>query len=176
MKGIKKTIICVTGTPGTGKTELSSIISIKTGLKHLDLNKKAKSLKLIIGYDKERGVNIVDESLLTKKVRELSKKSKYGLIVDSHISHFTSSKIVDLCIICRCELKELKKRLKKRAYTTRKIRENIEAEIFNICGEESAEMGHKTVEIDCSSRTARNRKLKTILKEIKDIIKENYKK
>ena len=169
----RKVIICVTGTPGTGKTELSKLIKEKTGLKHINVNREANKLGLIIGYDKKRKVDIVNEALLSEKVREIAKKTYYGVIVDSHISYFTSPKMVNLCILCRCELKELQKRLKKRGYSREKIKENLEAEIFNVCGEEALKIGHRIIEIDCSGRLERNEAVKGIIKRIKrEISKE----
>jgi broad-specificity NMP kinase len=40
-------------------------------------------------------------------------------------------------------LKKLKKRLEKRNYSKSKIRENLDAEIFDVCLVEAKEKGHK---------------------------------
>ena len=46
-------------------------------------------------------------------------------------------------IIVKTSLKNLKKRLEKRGYNKLKVRENLEAEIFDVCFEEAKELGHK---------------------------------
>ena len=51
-------------------------------------------------------------------------------------------KYVDKCIITKCDLKELEKRLQKRKYSKEKIRENLDAEIFDTCRVEALEAGH----------------------------------
>ena len=74
-------------------------------------------------------------------------KKKYkGIIIDSHLSHYLSKEVVDKVIITKCDLKKLKKRLEKRKYTIDNIRENMDAEIFDVCRIEALEEGH-TVEI-----------------------------
>ena len=46
-------------------------------------------------------------------------------------------------IILKCELKKQKKRLEKRKDSKNKIRENLDAEIFDVCFEEAKELRHK---------------------------------
>lgn len=69
------------------------------------------------------------------------------VIIDSHLSHYLPKKNVDLVIVTRCDIAMLKKRLQKRGYSAKKIKDNIESEIFNVCGDEAQEIGHKLVEI-----------------------------
>ena len=45
-------------------------------------------------------------------------------------------------------MKILKKRLKKKKYSENKIRENLDAEIFDICLNEAKESRHKVIVID----------------------------
>src|SRR3989344_3218410 len=46
------------------------------------------------------------------------------------------------------KLKKVKKRLEKRGYNKLKIRENLDAEIFDVCYEEAKELGHKVEVIE----------------------------
>jgi len=64
------------------------------------------------------------------------------VVIDSHLSHYLPKKYVDKCIVTKSSLEELKKRLKKRGYKEGKIRENLDAEIFDICRIEAEEAGH----------------------------------
>lgn len=78
-----------------------------------------------------------------KIINDKIKKIRKGIIIDSHLSHYLPAKYVDLCIVAKCDLNELKKRLKKRRYGEDKIRENLDAEIFDVCLTEAKENNHK---------------------------------
>lgn len=140
-------IIAVTGTPGTGKTEVAKRIAKKLRLKYLDVNKIIDENKLADGYDKKRKCKIVDIKKLNKILIKAIKDSK-NLVIDSHLSHFLPNKYIDLCVVTKCELKLLKKRLEKRGYSKGKIRENMDAEILDICLVEALERGHRIRIVD----------------------------
>ncbi len=78
-----------------------------------------------------------------KYLQQIKKQQIKGIIIDSHLSQFLPKKYVDLCIVTKTELKTLQKRLLKRKYSKEKIRENLDAEIFDVCLEEAREQGHK---------------------------------
>ena len=158
-------VIIVTGTPGTGKTTLSKKLAKKLNFSYLDVNETIKKYNIAEGYDKKRRTKIVDvkklnnalikeisiiKNSLNKKTisKKSSKKSKKRIIIDSHLSHYLPKKYVDLCIVTKCDLKILKKRLKKKKYSENKIRENLDAEIFDICLNEAKESRHKVIVID----------------------------
>ena len=164
----KKPIICVTGTPGTGKTTLSKELAKELGLKHVELNKIVEKIGLTVGFDKKRNSWIVNEQRITEKVGEMIKKNQKGLIIDSHLAHFLSPKITDLCIVCKCDLRELKKRLESRGYKRRKVNENLEAEIFEVCKTEAIENKHKILEINCSNEEEQKEAIETIKRTLKD--------
>ena len=58
------------------------------------------------------------------------------------MSHYLPKEYVDLCIVTKCNLKELNDRLYHRGYHPEKIRENLDAEIFDVCLFEALEHGH----------------------------------
>ena len=151
-----KTII-VTGTPGTGKTTVAKGLAKGLDLKYIDANIIIKKHKLSDGYDKKRKSRIIGIKKLNKAlIKEISmlKKDKgnkagcNGIVIDSHLSHYLPKRYVDMCIVTRCNLKELKRRLTRRKYSAGKVRENMDAEIFDVCLAEAKEKGHKTIEID----------------------------
>ena len=72
-----------------------------------------------------------------------TKDSVKGLVIDSHLSHYLPKEYVDTCIITKCNLKLLKKRLEERGYSKNKVRENLDVEIFDTCRLEALEAGHK---------------------------------
>ena len=140
--------IIVTGSVCSGKTTVAKLIAKKFNYKYLDVNKLIREKKLYEGYDKELDSYIIDERKLVKVLKGLIKKSKTRLVIDSHLSHYLPKSQVELCIVTKCDLKELKNRLKKRDYSEKKIRVNLDAEIFDVCLIEAKEKGHKIKIID----------------------------
>ena len=160
-----KTFI-ITGTPGTGKTTLAKALSKKLNYKYIDVNKIVNKYNISEGYDKKRKTKIVDIKKLNKylliEINKAKSKKSNGIIIDSHLSHYLPKKYVDLCIVVKCNLKTLKKRLKKKKYSKEKIRENLDSEIFDICLQEAKQRKHKVEIVD----TTRSINLKSLLKRI----------
>ena len=129
-----QTIIIVTGTPCTGKTTIAKKIASLLKFKYIDVNRLIKTNKIHDKYDKKSDSLIVDIKKLNRILETLIKKSKQNLIIDSHLSHYLPNKIINLCIVTKCDIKILKKRLKKRKYNEEKIRENLDSEIILSCG------------------------------------------
>ena len=145
-------IIIITGTPGTGKTVLAKKLANLLNFTYIDVNQIIKSNKLKSNYDKKRSTYIININKLNRILISLVKNTKKSLIIDSHLSHYLPSKLVDLCIVTKCDLKVLIKRLKKRKYSLNKIRENIDSEIFDICLNEAIEDNHNIMIIDTSKK------------------------
>ena len=146
-------IICVTGTPGTGKTTLSKKLAKIMNLYYLDVNKIISKYKLSERYDRKRKTKVIDTDKLNKKlileIKNLKYNEKYsGIIIDSHLSHYLPRKYVDFCIVTKCDIKELNKRLKKKKFHQSKIEENLEAEIFDVCLNEAKERKHNVIAAD----------------------------
>jgi len=124
-----------------------------------------EALGISEGWDKKRHTKEVDTSklnkVLIKRISE-AKKAKTGLVLDSHLAHYLPKKEVDFCVITKCDLKVLKTRLEKRGYPAAKIRENLDAEIFDIILTEALELGHKVMVLDTT---------KTIAKELVKTLK-----
>ncbi|MDP4012985.1 MAG: AAA family ATPase [Candidatus Nanoarchaeia archaeon] len=140
--------IVVTGSVCSGKTTVAKKIAKKYKYNYIDVNKLIKDKKLYDGYDKELDSYIVDEDKLVRFLKKLVDESKKKLVIDSHMGHYLPKKYVEVCIVTKCDLKELKKRLKKRKYKPNKIRQNLDAEIFDTCLVEAKEAGHQVRVID----------------------------
>lgn len=140
------TVVIVTGTPGTGKTTLAKLVSDRLKYKYVDVRRVIREKKLSDGYDEEKKCDVVDARKLNKELVKIIEKEK-NVVIDSHLSHYLPKKHVDLCLVTKCELKELERRLRKR-YDKAKVRENLDAEIFDICYNEAKEAGHKVVVVD----------------------------
>lgn len=140
-------VIIVTGTPGTGKTTYSKKLSKEKKYAYFDVTELIKKNKLYDSYDRSKKAYDVDVKKLNKFLIKLIKEEKEnktkGIIIDSHLSHYLPPEHVDSCIVMKCELKKLKRRLEKRGYSKSKVRENLDCEIFDVCLQEAKEEGHK---------------------------------
>jgi len=143
--------IIVTGTPGTGKTVAAKAIAKQLRYPYLSLKKFTKDYNLRESYDKERKTYEVDTNKLVKELKKFLKNKK-DIVIDGHLSHYLPKSYVDLCVVTKCSLKTLQQRLKKRRYSKAKIRENLDAEIFDVCLTEAKERGHKVKVIDTDKK------------------------
>ncbi len=129
--------IIISGTPGCGKTSVAREVSKLVDTKIISLNELAISEKFLFEYDKKRKTYIVDFEIfrpyVLKKIKKIQKSNHPFLIIESHFSDIIPDKYIDYVFILRCEPDELIKRLKKKNYDSKKIIENIQAEILGNC-------------------------------------------
>lgn len=59
-------VVCVTGTPATGKTAIAKKLAKRFNLYYLDVNKIISKNKLAEGYDRKRRTKIIDINKLNK--------------------------------------------------------------------------------------------------------------
>jgi adenylate kinase len=139
-------VIIISGTPATGKTTLAKHLCLRYGFVRLDVSRLVK--RISEGYDKKRKCEIVDTTRFVQGVlRMIAKAKAKNQVIDSHLSHYLPPESVELCIITKCDLLVLKKRLDAR-YDSAKVRENLDAEIFDLCYNEAKEFGHKVAVVD----------------------------
>ena len=162
---MKKALI-VTGSVGSGKTIIAKELAKKINYKFIDLNGLIKQNKLQGKYIKKLDTYEVDINKLNKFLDKLIKESKENLIIDSHMSHYLRPETVGLCVVCKCELKELKRRLEARGYSKEKIRINLDAEIFDVCLVEATERKHHILIVDTTKESA-DKIVNRIIKKIK---------
>lgn len=171
------TIIAVSGVPGTGKSTLSSSLYAhfsalsmhdpeKYGIwKEYDVKKMISDEKLYDSIDPD-GTMVVDQKKLIKcLISHIDADSMYNIVIDSFFSHLLPSSVVDICVICCCDISVLNKRLSQRGYSVEKVRENVDCEIIDYCGQEAQEMGHNVVYFDSSKEDAKQfiRKIDSII-------------
>ncbi len=152
-------IISVTGTPGTGKTEVARELAPLLSYNYVDLNRVAEEQGLVIGMDPERHSKILD----TDRFGEIFVPD--NSVVDGHLSHLITA---DLILVLRTRPDVLKKRLEKRGWPEEKVMENVEAEILGVCSSESCESGEKVMELDTTGK-----KPEEVAKSIKALIDNN---
>ncbi|MFH1439020.1 MAG: adenylate kinase family protein [Candidatus Woesearchaeota archaeon] len=152
-------VIIITGTPCTGKTTLAKKLSHKLGYKLISCKFIISKHNLADAYDDQMRCKVVDIKKLNKYLIGLimdtdkyNKKNKSdginGLVIESHLSHYLPKKYVDLCVVTKCNLHVLKKRLEKRGYSDKKVRENLDCEIFDVCLSEAKEINHICIVVD----------------------------
>lgn len=159
-------VIIVSGTPGTGKTSVAKALAKKLNYEYIDVNDVIKKQKIPTTYDKKRRCKVIDIKKLNSALIKIIKKNK-NCIIDSHISHYLPKRYVDLCIITKCDLKTLQRRLKKRKYSNKKIRENLDSEIFEVCLIEAEEKGHKLFELDTTKKPNIDKLIKQLKLKVK---------
>ena len=114
---------------------------------------KARSTKTLKNFKKVFGVPKIPKEFfrtLTKLniKKNIDIKKIKGIIIDSHLSHYLPRKYVDFCIVTKCDIEELNKRLKIKKFHKNKIQENLQAEIFNVCYNEALEKKHRVFVVD----------------------------
>lgn len=152
--------IALSGTPGTGKTEVSKILARELNYNLIDINTFARKNNLIMGKDNNRKTQIINE----KKLYEKSKEIPTNTIIEGHLAHHS---ICDITIILRTDPIILRIRLKKRNWPEKKIQENIESEIIDLILQESITLNKNTYEIDTSTNSPKET-AKIILNIIKN--------
>lgn len=157
---MKNKLIIVTGSVASGKTTVAKKIAKKYKLEYVDLNSLIKKNKLYDFYDRKFKSYVVDVKKMNKFLRRYIEGK--DLVIDSHLSHFLGKKYVDLCIVVKCDLKILRKRLEKRKYSKEKIKENLDAEIFDVCLEEAKEEGYKIKVVD-GSRDLKSKDIENLI-------------
>jgi len=136
MTGIN--VVCVTGTPGVGKTTIS--LNVKEKLlgtnmfEFLNVGDLIKEKKLFSEWDDEMNCSIFDEDLVNLEIKRivasLQRDGKKGLLIDFHSVGFLPRRLVDHVVVIRADTNVLWTRLEQRNYPTEKIQENVQAEIF----------------------------------------------
>ncbi len=147
------TIVSISGTPGTGKTEAAKALverlNEEVGFERwrlIELNKMAEQKKLHSGYDEKRGCHIADTDALS---REIGRIGDQDIILESHYAHEMPA---DLIIILRTNPGVLRERLRARGWKTEKVEENVLAEIMEVCKSEALETGKRVFEVDTTGK------------------------
>jgi len=123
-------VVAVSGTPGTGKSVFARALAKKLGAQLVDLNALIKKRKI---YRKD-----VDDTLITDPIKVRAEfarsiKSLRGpVVVEGLLAHFLQPKFITHVVVLRTKPSVLEKRLRKRGYSPKKIKDNVESEALSI--------------------------------------------
>ncbi|WP_323735538.1 adenylate kinase family protein [Methanosphaera sp. ISO3-F5] len=158
-------LVIITGTPGTGKTSVTSKLREKIDATFISINSLLEDYDLNLGTDEKRGYKIVDTDKMVPVVDAIVRDSQKELIIfEGHLAQDYPN--ADLVIVLRCDPLILRDRLNTRDWKDEKIQENVSAEILGICTSESYETyGDCIQEIETS-----NKSIDELADEIVDVI------
>ena len=150
--------IGITGTPGTGKTITAKLLAKELKCELIDLKKVVKKRGLLEGIE-------VDTKKLQKELSSIL-KTKKNFVIEGHLLCEMKTNL-DILFVLRTTPKELRKRLKKRKYSGKKIEENIMAELLDYCSIKSSKKYKKIIELDTGIRSIK-KTIKKMLKALGD--------
>lgn len=156
MKGKIKRIIAITGTPGVGKSSISKALASKINAQVISINELVKKEKLYSGSDEKRDTLIADIKRVSRRISEIISNASGDIIVEGHFAvDVVPLEKIALVFVLRRNPEELESILKERSYKEEKIRENLAAEILDVCLYDSVKKCgiNKVCEIDVSSRS-----------------------
>ncbi len=129
-------LVALTGTPGTGKTTVASLLRQK-GYIVYNLNEVAFANNFILGIDKKRQSKILDIPRINQYIQKTYTTTDL-IIFEGLATHLVKS--MKQIIILRCHPEELTRRLLQKHWSWEKIKENVEAEILDIILCEATEL------------------------------------
>jgi len=130
------TTAALTGTPGTGKSAIASILEGR-GWHPIELGDLAKGSGAVVGRDEERQTDEVDVDLLEDAlVMEMASLGSERLLLVGHLSHLMPC---DTVVVLRTSPAVLRGRLVSRGWPPAKVDENVEAEAVGVVLVESME-------------------------------------
>mmetsp|Transcript_13242 Transcript_13242/g.17668 ORF Transcript_13242/g.17668 Transcript_13242/m.17668 type:complete len:234 (-) Transcript_13242:134-835(-) len=151
--GAVRANILVTGTPGTGKSALASVLASELDLEYISVSELAKNIDAFDGWDPMRECHIIDEDKLIDAMEP--KLAVGGCIVEYHACDFFPERWFNLVLVLRANTSVLYDRLAARDYSDDKIRENIQCEIMDVLYQEAYESyaEHIVVQLHSNSDT-----------------------
>ncbi|WRT65489.1 uncharacterized protein IL334_002432 [Kwoniella shivajii] len=153
-------IILITGTPGTGKTLHSALLSqemsdSESPMKHVNIGDVVKENGFHEGWDDEWNCWIVDEERLLDHLEGVvnpeSGPAETGFIIDHHDPSLFPERWIDLAVVLTCDNSVLHERLTSRNYPSNKITENVTAEIMQTCLSETRESYDEEIIVELTS-------------------------
>src|SRR6266568_5237243 len=146
--------LLILGTPGVGKSKLAISLGQKLGMEYIDLGPVVRSKKLYKRYDARTRSYVIDEGRVKAYLRGRLHDNQ-AVIATHFIDQLIPPRRVNLAIVLRLDPIILSRRLKARGWAERKVWENTESELIDVCIEEAVRVfgKEKVVEIDSTKLT-----------------------
>ena len=148
--------LLILGTPGVGKSKLAVSLGQRLDIESIDLGPLVKSKKLYKRYDTRTRSYVIHEGRVKTYLR--GRLHENWVVIATHfIDQLIPPIRVKLAIVLRLDPIILSRRLKARGWTERKVWENTESELIDVCLEEAVRAfgKEKVVEIDTTRLTYR---------------------
>jgi len=117
-----------------GKTSISNLLASKLNAEVISVGELVKKENLHLGWDDERKTLIADLEAVSKRIKDIIKSKRKTLIIEGHYAvHVVPPEKVNLVFVLRRNPEDLKKTLENRGYSQEKIKENLAAEILDVC-------------------------------------------
>jgi len=127
-------IIVVTGTPGVGKTVVSKLLASKLNAFHINLGELVKRERLWSDLDETRQTLVADMPRLSRRVQKIMAGCGRDIVLDGHYAvDVVPASDIDKVFVLRREPEELRRSLLKKGFKDRKLKENLAAEILDVC-------------------------------------------
>lgn len=127
---MRRLVIAVSGTPGTGKSVFARALARKLKAKVIDLNALIAKKK-IYTLDPD-GTKAADIRKMGKAFARAVRAVRGPVVVEGLLAHLLPKKLVTHVVVLRTNPKVLERRLRARRYSKSKTRENVEAEALDI--------------------------------------------
>ena len=139
-----------------GKTTVAKLLADRMRGAHISLSDLAENEGLITGFDEIRGTSIVDLEEMKKRLAQIIDAGSGAMIFDGHYAPDVISREVDsLAFVLRRAPWKLREELAARGYPEEKVRENVEAELLDVCLVEAIESlgAERVCEVDTTGKT-----------------------
>ena len=145
--------VLITGTPGTGKTSLAERVAAAVDdLTRIDVSQLAKDGDMLESFDATHDTHVIDEDKVLDHMEEHGLGGDAGgVVVDYHGCDLFPERWFDLVVVLTCDNGVLYDRLQARGYSDKKIRGNVECEIFQTLVEEAKESYDEDIVKVCAS-------------------------
>ncbi len=166
---VPRLVIVLTGVPGVGKSTVSEMLAERLDGSHIDLSDLAERMGLITGWDEDRGTAIADLEGVRQRLTQIYDASEEPLVVEGHFTaDVVPSEMASFIFVLRRAPWVLKEELEARGYGVEKVKENVEAELLDVCLVDALEAygSDRICEVDTTGQT-----LKDIVEEILSIVK-----
>lgn len=167
----KHGILIITGTPGVGKSSVSELLASRIDAESISLGALVEKEELHIEVDRKRDTIVADMKRLRERTEEIITNSVGDIVVEGHYAvDIVRSEDVHLVFVLRRDPQELERVLRERLYGEEKVRENLAAEILDVCLHDAVNRCgvNNVCEVDITGR-----KVEDVVEEIVQILDGN---